>query len=187
MNAGQPARWVAPAGVGLALAIVLPVAFHQVGIGPVFLPMHIPILITGALWGPRAGVVTGVLAPALSYLTTGSPPMVPPVAPLMTVELATYGLVAGLARSTLAGRMGPRRRMLAFEYLWTIATLLSGRVMLGVAASLLGPMLGLRVAAMVYVKGAVLAGLPGIILQLVLIPPLVAWMSLLIVRQHTHP
>lgn len=103
--------------------------------------------------------------------------MVPPIAPLMTVELACYGLVAGLARGALIRHGHPRRGTLAREYLWVIAALLTGRLALGLAAFLLGPMLNLKVGPAVYLKGAILTGLPGIVLQLVLIPPLVAWLG----------
>jgi len=185
-RAAQSARWVAAGGIGLALAVLLPVVFHQIGLGPVFLPMHIPILITGALGGARAGFAAGALAPALSHLLTGLPPIVPPVAPLMTVELACYGLVAGVARDALRKHAGPRRGAVAREYLWVIAALLAGRLALGVAAFLLGPMLNLKIGPAVYVRGAILAGLPGLIVQLVLIPPLVAWLGGLMIQQRAR-
>lgn len=185
-RAARSARWVAAGGIGLALAVLLPVAFHQIGLGPVFLPMHIPILITGALGGARAGFAAGALAPGLSHLLTGLPPVVPPIAPLLTVELACSGLVAGAARGALRRHAGSQRGALAREYLWVIAAMVAGRLALGVAAFLLGPMLNLKIAPAIYVRGAILAGLPGLILQLILIPPLVAWLSGLIIQQRAR-
>jgi hypothetical protein len=171
------AHLVTQAGMGLALAVGLPVVLHPIGLGPAFLPMHLPVLLTGALAGATAGALAGMLAPALSYLLTGLPPVVPPVAPLMTFELATYGLVAGALRALVGRWRLPGRAsglgMLGLEYLWLIAALIAGRLALGLAAALLGPQLGLRVPALTYLQAAVLTGLPGIIVQLALVPAIV--------------
>ena len=166
-------RWIVDAGFGLALAVVLPVAFHRLGLGPALLPMHLPVLLTGALAGPGAGSLVGVLAPAASHFATGMPPIIPPVAPLMTVELTAYGFVAGTARAALGTpRMRNRISPLALEYAWLVAALLAGRIALGIAAAVAGPALGLSLPAVAYLKGAVLSGLPGLAVQLALIPVL---------------
>jgi niacin transporter len=159
------------------MAVTLPMAFHQIGLGAAFLPMHIPILLTGALGGPWAGFLAGALAPVISHLLTGMPPIAPPVAPLMTVELAAYGLASGLARRTLLSKRGPEAggtgRALIREYLWLIVALAAGRAALALAAIVLGPALGLRVPPFVYLKGAWLTGLPGLVIQLGIVPALV--------------
>ncbi len=185
--AAHTAQWVTQAGVGLALAVALPVVLHPIGLGPAFLPMHLPVLLTGALSGAKAGLLVGALAPVLSYVITGLPPMAPPVAPLMTFELATYGLAAGALRAALRSRggTGPSSGlgMLRLEYLWLVAALAAGRLMLGIAAGLLGPLLGLRVPALVYLQAAVLTGLPGLVVQLAVVPAIVMRISP-IIRQH---
>ncbi len=136
--------------------------------------MHLPVLLTAALAGAKAGFLVGALAPPLSYLATGMPPVVPPIAPLMAVELAAYGLTAGAVRAALKdrarNRVGSRLGALTIEYVWLITALVVGRVTLGVAAILLGPALGLRVPAPVYLKGAILTGIPGLVVQLTLLP-----------------
>ena len=44
-------------GMCVALAIVLPMAFHMIpDAGKVFLPMHIPVLLCGLLCGPVYGL-----------------------------------------------------------------------------------------------------------------------------------
>jgi niacin transporter len=163
--------------LGVALAVTLPMGFHQIGLGPAFLPMHLPILLTGALAGPWAGFLAGSLAPAISHLLTGMPPVAPPIAPLMTVELAVYGLASGLARRTLLSKRTPdagrRERALIREYLWLGVALAAGRAALALAAIALGPTLGLRVPPLVYLKGAYLTGLPGLVIQFAVIPALV--------------
>ncbi len=81
----------------IALAVVLPMAFHLIRVGgPVVLPMHIPVILAGFLAGPLAGCLVGVISPLISFLLTGMPPLVPvPVLITMIFELGTYGAVAG--------------------------------------------------------------------------------------------
>jgi hypothetical protein len=82
----------------LALAaVVLPALSHLAGL-PVrwLLPMHWAVLLAGLTYGWRSGAVIGLLAPSASFLLSGMP--LPQVLPAMTLELAAYGLVAGLAR-----------------------------------------------------------------------------------------
>lgn len=165
---------LAGTGLGLALAVVLPVLFHMFGLGPTFLPMHLPVLLVGALFGAGAGFLVGAVAPVASSLLTGMPPLVP-VSVLMTAELATYGAVAGWVRPALADRHGhPRAQPMIREYVWLLSALLAGRVALGLWAAVVGPLVGLRVPAASYVGSGVASGLPGIVVQLVLVP-LLTW------------
>src|SRR5690349_24292031 len=76
----------------LALAaVVLPATAHAIGL-PVrsILPMHWPVLLAGLIFGWRAGLGIGVLAPLASFLVSGMP--VPHILPSMTLELGAYGL-----------------------------------------------------------------------------------------------
>jgi len=166
-------RLVAQGGMGLAAALVLPVAFHAVGIGPAFLPMHVPVLVAGALTTPFIGALVGLLAPLLSHVLTGMPPLVPPIAPLMAFELAAYGAAAGWLRPlVMRGNASAVR-----EYMWLLPAMVIGRLALAAAAAVPGSFLGLPVPAWVYVQGATAAGVPGIVLQLLLIPVLVQRLS----------
>ena len=82
-------------GMCVALAIVLPMAFHMIpDAGKVFLPMHIPVLLCGLLCGPVYGLGCGILAPLLSHLFTGMPPTA--MLPSMLCELAAYGMLSGI-------------------------------------------------------------------------------------------
>ena len=58
----------------IALCIVLPMAFHAIGAGATFLPMHIPVLLCGLLCGWPFGAACGLIGPLLSSLLTGMPP-----------------------------------------------------------------------------------------------------------------
>ena len=61
----------------IALCIVLPMAFHAIGAGATFLPMHIPVLLCGLLCGWPFGAACGLIGPLLSSLLTGMPPAFP--------------------------------------------------------------------------------------------------------------
>jgi riboflavin transporter FmnP len=158
-------RFVTHSAMYLALSILLPIAFHVFGIGGrVFLPMHIPALLAGFLIGPASGVVVGLLAPGLSYLLTGMPPTY--AVPLMSFELAMYGLVAGITY----------KRLHLNIYISLILAMIVGRLMFGLGLFVLGMFIELPYSAAVFFSsgGAIISGLPGIAVQIVLIPLIVA-------------
>ncbi|MEW5796879.1 MAG: ECF transporter S component [Candidatus Zixiibacteriota bacterium] len=158
-------RWITQTALFLALAIVLPVGLHAFGIaGRVFLPMHFPVLLAGFLVGPYSGLVVGLLAPGISYLTTGMPPTY--AVPLMTLELPLYGLVAGLAYQRLQLNI----------YVALIAAMIVGRLMFGLGLFVLGMFMELPYGAVEFFStaGPILTGIWGIIAQVVLIPLIVA-------------
>ncbi|MFQ6096479.1 MAG: ECF transporter S component [Armatimonadota bacterium] len=93
------ARELSVAGMMGALGLALPMVVHAVGgggAGRVLLPMHIPILMAGLLCSPGIAASVGLLVPLVSWALTQMPPMVPPIAPLMSIELAVLGLTASL-------------------------------------------------------------------------------------------
>jgi uncharacterized membrane protein len=148
----------------LALAVLLPVGFHSFGLGGrVFLPMHVPVLLAGFLVGPAGGLVVGLLAPGLSHLLTGMPPTY--AVPLMSAELPVYGLVAGMAYQRLRMNI----------YVALIAAMVLGRLIFGFSLFLLGLFLDLPYTAATFFSGGVIiTGLPGMALQIVIIPIIVA-------------
>lgn len=165
-------RYLARLALLIALGVVLPVLAHVSGVpGPVFLPMHLPVLLAGFLLGPAAGLLVGVIAPLASFALTGMPPLTPPVLPVMVVELAVYGVVAGLVNLLLVHRVDLPSVTRLVPLL--VGTMVAGRVAMGLEIWLLGPLLGWPFKPYPYVVGAITTGLPGIILQLVLVPPVV--------------
>jgi riboflavin transporter FmnP len=147
----------------LALAVLFPLVFHQFGMGGrIFLPMHIPVLLAGFVGGPISGIVVGLLAPALSFALTGMPPTY--AVPLMSIELCLYGLTAGLFYYRL--------RMNIFVAL--LISLVLGRVGFAIGLLVLGLFIQLPYGIGAYFSVAVVAGIPGVIIQLVFIPPIVA-------------
>ena len=144
----------------VAAAQALPWFFHLVHLpGPIFLPMHFAVLLAGLALGPTAGLVNGLAAPVVSFLLTGLPPA--GLVPLMTVEAAVYGGLAGcLAHRT------------AWRGLWIVlATLAAGRLALLGAAAVLAPLFGLALPAVSFVTNALVTGAIGIALQVALLSP----------------
>jgi hypothetical protein len=106
------ARDMVLGGLFGALGIVVPMLFHAVGLGKVFLPMYLPILALGLMVSWEVALIVGCATPLLSAVLTGMPPLAPPIAALMATELACLAAVASLARrvglSSHGGHRGPR-------------------------------------------------------------------------------
>lgn len=80
-----------------ALAVYAPMVVHYfagVDGGRKFLPMPFFVLLAGLALGWRAGLVTGLASPIISYLLSGMPML--PILPIMIVQLSAYGLISGL-------------------------------------------------------------------------------------------
>ncbi len=167
MRAAGYTKKLTAAGMLLALGIVLPfVTSHGIGLpGNALLPMHIPVFLCGLVCGPLFGGVCGFLLPLLNCVLTGMP-AVYPMLPIMTCELCVYGLVSGF----LYCKTGLGKRRIGV-YAAMLAAMLCGRAAYGGALSLL-----LLLDTDIKVLGvwaAFLTGLPGIVVQLLLVPALV--------------
>ena len=155
-------KFIVQAALFLALAIVLPVAFHQLGLGRVFLPMHIPVLLAGFVGGAACGVMVGLSAPVLSFFMIGMPPAYAVL--LMALELSLYGLAAGIFHFRLRLNI----------YLALLISLIVGRLGFALGLLLLGSFIQLPYGVKFFFTVAVVSGLPGILIQIALIPPIVA-------------
>jgi hypothetical protein len=155
-------RSLSRAGLVVALALVMPPAFHAVQLGPVFLPLYLPVLVGAFLLPLRWAVVAAVAAPLLSALLTGMPPFQPPIALWMVAEL---GAMAALA--------GPLRRRLGVPVVASLAVALAlGR---GVFAALVAvTALWMDVPPGLLTLASLVAVWPGVALALVAVPLAVA-------------
>lgn len=151
--------------VCMALCVVLPLAFHAVpNAGSIYLPMHIPVLLCGLVCGWAFGLACGVVGPLLSNLFTGMPPAA--VLPAMMIELAVYGIVAGLGMALVR-----TKKLTADLYISLIAAMLIGRIVAGIAKALIFAAGSTTMAA--WATSYFATGLPGIVIQLILIPAIV--------------
>ena len=155
----------------MALAMVLPMFLGSIpNIGRSLLPMHIPVLLCGFLCGWGHGMAVGFMAPFLRFLIFGAPTIFPDAVG-MAFELATYGMCAGILYQAL-----PKK--LPYAYVALIFSMLAGRCVWGLVKYrlvLMSSNLSFGVDA--FFAGAFFNAVPGIILQIVLIPPLVALLA----------
>ena len=159
------------AALMLALGMFLPfVTSHAYGIqGTIILPMHIPVLLCGFFAGPLYGALCGLILPVLNSVCTGMPVLYP-MGVIMTGELFTYGLISGLLHKK-------SRYKVEYKHLYPtlIIAMICGRIVYGIIASLL--LFFSEKAMKISVVTAVIQGLPGIALQLVLIPAVVKYLA----------
>ena len=151
--------------VCIALCVVLPMAFHAIpGAGPRFLPMHIPVLLSGLICGWPFGLLTGLAGPLLSSLITGMPPQA--FLPGMMVELALYGLITGVMMQIVH-----TKRLYADLYISLVTAMLIGRIIAGASRALIFAAGEYSLA--IWTTSFFVAALPGIIIQIVLIPGII--------------
>ena len=166
MNRHDPLFKMVLAAIFLALAFVLPFFTGQIPeIGALLCPMHLPVLLCGFVCGPWWGLAVGFVAPLLRSLSLGMPPFFP-TAVCMALELAAYGVTAGLLRRVL-----PRGK--GYLYVSLLGSMLLGRAVWGLAMLLCAGLRGEAFTFAAFFAGAVTDALPGILLQLVFIPPIV--------------
>ncbi len=162
----------------IALAVALPQLVHlalgQPG-GVQFLPMYLPVLIGGCLLGARWAVAVGALSPVVSFLLTslaGNPMPALPRLPFMIAELTVFALVAGLLSKKIA-----QNGLWAFPAV--IAAQIAGRaVFLGAVALFQGA----APFTVPMIWSQILAGLPGLAIQAVLVPLVIIALRAVLVR-----
>lgn len=146
----------------ICIGIILPMFFHVAGFGKNFLPMHIPVLMSGLFLGVFSGLLVGFITPLLSSFLTGMPALMPPIAFMMAFELALYAAVSAVLYKKFKLNI----------YLSLVLAILLGRFFYGALAYLLFPLAGLQETPFFYpVTIGLVAALPGIILQIIVVPP----------------
>lgn len=146
----------------IAMRLIIPMFTHYIAAGNILLPMHIPVLIAGLVLKPRYAVIVGIITPILSSVLTGMPPMFP-MLPIMIFELATYALVASILKNKLNLNI----------YLILIISLICGRIIAALIAQIL--IVGFNApfpSGIVFITTAITTGYIGIIIQLIIVPPI---------------
>ena len=150
----------------IALGIVLPfVTMNIPEIGNMLLPMHIPVLLSGFILGPVYGMIVGFVTPLLRSIMFGAP-IFYPKAIVMSFELLTYGLISGLFYHIIFNR----RSKLINIYISLILAMIFGRVTYGIVQSIIGLVNMNEFTFKVFVTEAIINAIPGIIIQLIIIP-----------------
>ena len=145
----------------MGVGIVLPIFTGQIPqIGNMLLPMHLPVLICGLICGWQYGGIIGFLLPLLRYM----PPMPNGIA--MAFELAAYGAIAGFLYNR------SKWQCIVSLYRSLLIAMIGGRVVWGAVRVLMLGMGGSSFSWQMFMAGAFLNAIPGIILQLVFIPAL---------------
>ncbi len=155
----------------LAIGMVLPFLTAQnPDLGNALLPMHFPVMLCGYLCGGWYGLAVGAILPFLRSVCFGMPSPMYPRAVWMAVELACYGAVTGFLYN---GFFEQFRKKLWWLYTSLLSAIVVGRILYGIVkwALLLESKNPLTFG--VFVSGAVVEAIPGIVLQLVLVPVIV--------------
>ena len=152
------------AAMFLATGLVLPFITGQIQqIGNMLLPMHFPVILCGLICGWKYGLGIGFIMPLLRSAIFGMPVMYPN-AFAMAFELATYGFVIGYLFSHA------KWKCIKSLYRCMLIAMISGRVVWGIVQMCI---LGLGEGGFtltMFITSSFLNAIPGIILQVVLIP-----------------
>ena len=161
------------AGLLLALGIIIPRMFHMFGtpdMGKIFLPMHISVFIAGIYLGPYYGAIIGFVTPLINSLF-GMP--IFPFNVIMAFELAAYGFFAGLFMYLLQKGVIKKMRRTLRVYISLILSMIAGRIINAAALYVMARFFAMKVPAPFTVWGSAITGIPGIIIQLLLVPTII--------------
>ena len=153
----SPVRKLTYSALFLALAMVLPFLIgHIPEIGSMLCPMHLPALLCGFMCGWPWGLAVGFISPLLRSMIFGMPPVCVAIAGLLYRKLPKTGWRV---------------------YASLISAMVAGRLVWGLVKFLLAGLQGTEFSLALFLSGAVTTAIPGIILQLILIPILVVVME----------
>ncbi len=160
----------------LAMGVMLPFLTGQIKeIGDTLLPMHIPVMLCGLVCGWKYGFIVGGILPFLRAVTVGMPPIYPN-AVWMSAELATYGFVIGILYFSF------HKKQMWWLYCCLIISMVSGRIVWGIAKAVLIGIAGKAFTIQAFILGGIIDSLPGIALQLVLIPIIIKLKDIILER-----
>ena len=154
----------------MAIGFVLPFFTGQLqALGNMLLPMHIPVMLCGLICGWKYGAAVGFILPILRSVLCGKPYLYPN-AVAMAFELMTYGLVIGLVYLLL-----PKKSLNIYVSLLT--SMIAGRIVWGIVYAALLSFSGDTLTWNLFITSAVINAVPGIIIQLVLVPSLMIFIK----------
>ena len=134
--------------------------------------MHIPVFLGGFLLKPQYAFLVGLITPILRSLIFTMPPLYP-IGLMMSVELATYGILVSILYRVIKSKY-----TLVNITLTLLLSMIGGRIVWGITAYLFFTVLGRpEFSFSIFLSSAFVIALPGIVLQFVLIPPVVFRLS----------
>lgn len=169
----QSVKKIVLSAMFISIGIVLPFLTGQIQyIGKMLLPMHIPVLLCAFICGWQYGLAVGFITPILRSFLFGMP-LLYPSAIAMAFEMATYGLVVGLLY-----RCFQKKRLLSI-YVSLLVAMISGRIVWGIIQLILLGFGANGFTLQAFIAGAVTNALPGILLQLILVPAILVFLQTL--------
>ena len=166
----HPIKQVILASMFITIGFILPYfTMSNPQLGSMLLPMHIPVILAGLILGPKYGILVGVLTPLLRALLTPSP-LLFPVAIVMAIELPVYALTIGLIKRMLPSKF-------VNLYVALILAMVMGRIAYGIAGFIIYPLAGWGFTLKTFLTAAFITALPGIAIQLAIIPPLYQYLK----------
>lgn len=152
------------AALFLAMGLVLPFFTGQIpAIGNMLLPMHLPVFLCAFICGWPLGALVGFILPLLRHVLFGMPIFMP-TGLAMAFELASYGLIGGYLYSH------DKYQCVIALYKSMIIAMVGGRIIWGMVQTILLSTQGNPFTLMAWISGGFINAIPGIILQLILIP-----------------
>ena len=152
----------------LAIGLVLPgITMRIPEIGNMLCPMHIPVLLCGIICGWKYGLAVGAITPILRSFIFAMPPLYPNAIG-MAFELAAYGCSIALIFSLF------KKKNIAAIYASLISAMIIGRLVWGVARTVMLGVAGTGFSFEIFITSGFVEAVPGIIVQLILIPVLVS-------------
>jgi len=153
-------------GLFIAIGLLLPFLTAQNPIlGKKLLPMHLPVLLCGFVCGWPYGLIVGFVLPVFRSMLFGMPPMFP-TAVAMSFELAAYGCLTGLFYKLL-----PKKN--AYIFVSLIIAMIGGRIVWGAVSYILYGLSKSAFTWQLFIAGAFLDAIPGIVVQIIIIPVIV--------------
>jgi len=157
------------AGLFIALGVVVPILFHQIGLGQVFLPMFLPILLCGFFLNPYIALIVGLITPYVSSFMTGMPPLFP-----FAVMISFEGAALAGSASMLFNRFKKNIWISLFS------ALIIQRIILVLFIFAVAPFFELpeRLLSITVIT----SGLPGVILQIIIVPVFVSRLKVYLIK-----
>lgn len=148
----------------IAVGVMLPSVTGGIPqIGTMLLPMHLPVMIAGFALGGPWGALAGAVTPLMRSLLFPFP-IFYPNAVGMACELAAYGFITGTLYRSWKGHKALR------IYGPLLCAMVGGRLVWGLAQVIMVGLLGDGFSLAAFWAGAFATALPGVILQLVVVP-----------------